>query len=235
MNSMNSNRNLSYYPAVGGVDIQSIMRQVYTWMGLGMLLTAVVAYATVSTTLIYLATNPIILIGAMVAELGLVIGLSWGLQRISSGVATALFFLYAGLNGFTLSLVLLAYTGGTVFLAFATTAALFGAMSVIGYTTKVDLSKMGTFLMMGLIGLLIAMVVNIFVASGPLEFIISILGVLIFTGLTAFDTQRIARMAQQMNVQGDAEVKFGIIGALRLYLDFINMFLFILRLFGRRR
>jgi FtsH-binding integral membrane protein len=236
MNSMNGNRNLSYYPAVGGADLQSIMRQVYTWMVLGMLITSGVAFVTVTTPLINLAANPLILIGAVLAELGLVMGIGFGFNKISAGVAGMLFFAYAGLNGFTLSIVLLAYGLGTVTLAFVSTAALFGAMSIIGYTTKVDLTKMGTFLMMGVIGLLIAMVVNIFVASGPLDTIISILGVLIFTGLTAFDTQRIGKMASQMTSQeGDATAKFGIFGALRLYLDFINMFLFMLRLFGRRR
>jgi len=150
-------------------------------------------------------------------------------------VATLLFMLYAALNGFTLSIILLAFTGTSLFLAFGTTAALFAVMSIIGYTTKLDLSKMGTFLMMAVIGLVIAMVVNIFVGSGPLDTIISVVGVLIFTALTAYDTQRIGRMAAQMNVNGDSEVKFGIFGALRLYLDFINMFLFVLRLTGRRR
>lgn len=236
MNSLNSNRNLSYYPAVGGVDLQSIMRQVYTWMVLGMLITAGVAFVTVSTSLIRLAANPMILIVAMIAEIGLVMGISFGFNKISVTTAAVLFFAYAGLNGFTLSIILLSFSLGTVFLAFVATAALFGAMTIIGYTTKVDLTRMGTFLMMGVLGLLIVMVINIFINSGPLEFIISLAGVLIFTGLTAFDTQRIGTMAAQMTAQeGDATAKFGILGALRLYLDFINMFLFMLRLFGRRR
>jgi FtsH-binding integral membrane protein len=211
------------------------MRQVYTWMVLGMVITSAVAYVTASTSLINLALNPIILIVAVLAEFGLVLGISAGFNRLSSGVATLLFMLYAALNGFTLSIVLLAFSNASLFVAFATTAALFAAMSIIGYTTKVDLSKMGTFLMMGVLGLVIAIVVNMFVASGPLDTIISIAGVLIFTALTAYDTQRIGRMAAQMNVNGDSEVKFGIFGALRLYLDFINMFLFVLRLTGRRR
>ena len=122
-----------------------------------------------------------------------------------------------------------------VFLAFATTAALFAVMSVIGYTTQMDLSKMGTYLMMAVIGLVIAMVINIFVSSGVLDTIISMAGVLIFTALTAYDTQRISRMAAQMSMNGEGEIKFGIMGALKLYLDFINMFLFVLRLVGRRR
>ena len=235
MNAWNRNGSL-LYPLEGGIDMQSLMRQVYTWMVLGMLTTAVVAFATVSSpVLINLALNPIILLIAVIAEFGLVIAISWGLSRLSSGVATMLFIVYAALNGFTLSMLFLAFDIGSVFLAFATTAALFAVMSIIGYTTKVDLSKMGTFLMMAVIGLLIAMVVNIFVNSGALDTVISMAGVLIFTALTAYDTQRIGRMAAQMSMNGEGEVKFGIFGALKLYLDFINMFLFVLRLLGRRR
>ena len=234
MNVMNRNGNL-LYPVEGSIDLQAIMRQVYTWMVLGMLITTVVAYFTASTSLINLAANPIILIIAVLAEFGLVLVISRGFNRLSSCAATMLFMLYAALNGFTLSIVLLAFTSASLFLAFATTAALFGVMSVIGYTTKLDLSKMGTYLMMAVIGLVIAMVVNMFVGSSPLDTIISVAGVLIFTALTAYDTQRIGRMAAQMNVNGDSEAKFGIFGALKLYLDFINMFLFVLRLTGRRR
>ena len=235
MNAWNRNGSL-LYPLEGGIDLQSLMRQVYTWMVLGMLTTAVVAFATVSSpVLINLALNPIILLIAVIAEFGVVIAISWGLSRLSSGVATMLFIVYAALNGFTLSMVLLAFSIGSVFSAFVTTAALFGVMSIIGHTTKVDLSKMGTFLMMAVIGLLIAMVVNLFVASGPLDTVISMAGVLIFTALTAYDTQRIGRMAAQMSMDGEGEVKFGIFGALKLYLDFINMFLFVLRLLGHRR
>ena len=234
MNTMNRNGSLSY-PLAGEIDLQAILRQVYTWMVLGMLITAGVAYVTVSTSLINLAANPIILIVAIIAEFALVLVISRGLNRLSAGTATLLFMLYAALNGFTLSMVLLDFTFGSVFLAFASTAALFGVMSVIGYTTKVDLSKMGTYLMMGVIGLVIAMVINMFVGSSLLDTIISLAGVLIFTALTAYDTQRIGRMAAQMSMNGDAALKFGIFGALKLYLDFINMFLFVLRLTGRRR
>jgi len=234
MNTLNRNENLSF-PLEGGIDLQSIMRQVYMWMGLGMLLTAMVAYITVNTSLISLAANPIILIVAVIAEFGLVMGIGFGFNRLSSGVAGLLFFAYAALNGFTLSMVLLAFSTGSVFLAFATTAILFGSMSVIGYTTSMDLSKMGTYLMMGVIGLLIAMVINLFLSSSLLDMIISLAGVLIFTALTAYDTQRIRRMAMEMSRKGDVEAKMGIFGALKLYLDFINMFLFMLRLVGRRR
>ncbi len=234
MNSMDRFNN-TFYSMERSIDLQSVMRQVYTWMVLGLLLTAGVAFATVTTPLVYLAANPIALLIAIIAEFGLVMVISFAFNKLSSFTATMLFFVYAALNGFTLSMILLAFSLSTIFLAFATTAALFAAMSIIGYTTHVDLTKMGTFLMMGLIGLIIAMVVNIFLASGPLDFIISIIGVLLFTGLTAYDTQRIGRMASQMSQAGDAGMKFGVFGALKLYLDFINMFLFILRLFGRRR
>ncbi len=234
MNMMNRNNDV-WYPLERGVDVQSLMRQVYIWMGLGTLLTAGVAYLTTNTSLITLTANPAIVFGAIIAELAMVLGISFGFNRISAATATALFLVYAALNGFTLSLVLLAFTTASVVGAFVATGALFGAMSIIGYTTHIDLSKLGTFLMMGLIGLLIAMVVNIFVSSGPLDLIISIIGVLLFTALTAYDTQRISRMAAQMDAQGDGGAKMAIFGALKLYLDLINMFLFMLRLIGRRR
>ncbi len=234
MNTMNRNNGV-FYPVERGINLQSIMRQVYVWMGLGLLITAGVAFVTVNSPLINLAANPAILLVAIIAELGLVLGISFGFNRISALTATALFLVYAALNGFTLSLVLLAFTSTSVFSALIATAALFGAMSIIGYTTHVDLSKFGTFLMMGLIGLLIAMIVSIFINSGPLNLIINVIGVLLFTGLTAYDTQRIGQMAAQMDANGEAGAKLGVFGALKLYLDFVNMFLFILRLVGRRR
>lgn len=235
MSTMNRNSNL-LFPAMNNTgEMQPIMRQVFIWMGLGTLLTAVAAYFTVNTALINLAANPAALLVAILAEFALVLGLSFGLNRIPSGLAVALFFAYAALNGFTISLVLLAFSIGTVVSAFAATAVLFGVMAIIGYTTKTDLTKMGTYLMMGVIGLVIAMVINLFVNSGPLDLLISMIGVLIFTGLTAYDTQRIARMAAQTLAEGDGAVRLSIFGALRLYLDFINMFLFMLRLMGGRR
>jgi FtsH-binding integral membrane protein len=235
MRTLNRNGSV-FYPLERGIDLQPIMRQVYTWMGLGMLLSAVVAAVTIDTSLVDLAANPVIFLVAIVAEFGMVLGLSLGFKRLSSGTATLLFFAYAALNGFTLSVVLLAFTNATVISAFAATAALFGVMSVIGYTTQVDLTRMGTYLMMGVIGLVIAMVVSMFISSGPLDMLISMIGVLIFTALTAYDTQRIGRMAAQISMEdGEAAAKLGVFGALQLYLDFINMFLFMLRLMGGRR
>jgi FtsH-binding integral membrane protein len=207
MVTLNRDHN-QFYPAEHGIELQLIMRQVYMWMGLGTLLSAVVALLTVNTSLIQLALNPVALIIALLLELGLVLGLSFGFQRLSVGLATALFLAYAALNGFTLSLMLLAFDIGTVGAAFLATAALFGVMTVFAMTTKMDLSGIGTYLMMG---------------------------VLIFTALTAYDTQRIGQMAAQLDAQGEAAAKFGIFGALKLYLDFINMFLFLLRLLGGNR
>lgn len=216
-------------------DFNSIMRQVYLWMLCGTLLTAMVSYITVSTGKGVLASSPVVFFIAVFAELGLVMGLSAGLNRMSAATATLLFFVYAALNGFTLSIVLLSFTTASVVTAFVATSALFGAMSIIGYTTKVDLTKMGTYLMMGIIGLVIAMVVNMFINSGPLDLLISMIGVVVFTALTAYDTQKIRQLAANTALDGESSGKLGVMGALRLYLDFINMFLFILRLTGRRR
>ena len=234
MNRINQIQSL-YYSVGNSFDIQTIMRQVYGWMGLATMLTAVVAFLTVSTPLINLASNPVILTIALIAEFSMVMGLSLSLNRISVRMATLLFFAYAALNGFTLSVVMLTFNLGTVVSAFASTAVLFGVMSLVGYTTEVDLTKSGTYLMMGLIGLIIAMVVNMFIGKGPLDTIISVIGVLIFTGLTAYDTQRIRRLAVQSSAEGDAATKLSIFGALKLYLDFINMFIFMLHLRGGNR
>jgi FtsH-binding integral membrane protein len=173
----------------------------------------------------------------LIVELGLVVGLSWGINRISPATAMLLFFAYAVLNGLTFSVLFVVYTLGSVATTFLATAALFGAMSIIGYTTKMDLSKVGSFLFMGLIGLIIAMVVNIFWANTALGWIVTFAGILLFLGLTVYDTQRIKRMTAAALQQGDENVqaRMGILGALALYLDFINLFLFILRLGGQRR
>jgi len=235
MNAMNYNRSQVISPEARGIDLQPIMRQVYMWMGFGTLLTALTAFVTVNTNLINLALNPVVMIVAVIAELGMVLGLSFGINRLSSGIATLLFFAYSALNGFTLSLILLAFTAGSVMTAFLATAVLFGVMTVFAFTTTMDLTKMGTYLMMGVIGLIIAMVVNMFINSGPLDMLISMVGVLIFTALTAYDTQRIGQMAETMGTDSDSTFKFGIMGALKLYLDFINLFMFMLRLTGNRR
>jgi FtsH-binding integral membrane protein len=223
--------------ALPAVNLQSVLQRVYLWMLLGLLLTAGVAFYTVNSNLITLAMNQGVFFGAIIGELVLVIALSAGLRRMSAGLATGMFLLYAALNGFTLSLIFLIYELGSIYMAFFDTAILFGVMSVIGMTTKIDLTRVGSYLMMGVIGLLIAMIANLFFNSGPFGLIINIAGVLIFTALTAYDTQKIKQLATDPEFQSSGEMahKLSLLGALRLYLDFINLFLFLLRLFGRRR
>ena len=216
----------------------AVLRRVYSWMALGLFITAGIA-AVVSASPLFqvLAGQPLIFFGLLIAELALVIGLSWGIRRISTTTAISLFLIYAALNGLTLSTLFVVYTLGSVAYTFLASAATFGVMSIIGYTTKIDLSKMGSFLLMGLIGLVIAMVVNIFWANSTLAWIVTFAGVILFLGLTVFDTQRIKRMTAISLQQGNDEfaARLGILGALSLYLDFINLFLFLLRLGGRRR
>jgi hypothetical protein len=223
-----------------GLDetFSNVLRRVYVWMTLGLLVTAgVAAFVSVSPLSQVLAGQPLIFFALLIVELGLVVGLSWGINRISPATATLLFFAYAVLNGLTFSVLFLVYTLGSVATTFLATGALFGAMSIIGYTTKMDLSKVGSFLFMGLIGLIIAMLVNMFWANTALSWIVTFAGILLFLGLTVYDTQRIKRMTAAALQQGDENVqaRMGILGALALYLDFINLFLFILRLGGQRR
>lgn len=228
-------------PAVGfstAIDLRPVMRQVYLWMTLGLLATTAVAIAVNSNpALMRLAFNPPVLFGAIIVELILVFVLGMAIQRLSPGAAIAMFFAYAILNGFTLSFIFLAYSLGTITMAFLCTAAAFGAMTVLGFTTTLDLSQYRSYFFMGLIGLLVALVINIFLRSSTFDLLISMFGVLLFTALTAYDTQKIKRMAEDPQVQADGSVaaRVGVLGALTLYLDFINLFLFLLRLFGRRR
>jgi FtsH-binding integral membrane protein len=218
--------------------LESVLRHVYAWMTLGLFITAGIAAFVSATPLFQVLTGqPFIFFGLLILELALVIGLSWGIKRISTTTAISLFLLYAALNGLTLSTLFVAYSLGSIAFTFIASAAMFGAMSIIGYITKIDLSKMGTFLWMGLIGLVIAMIVNIFWANSALGWIVTFAGILLFLGLTVFDTQRIKRMTATALQQGDENIEahIGILGALSLYLDFINLFLFLLRLTGRRQ
>jgi len=216
----------------------AVLRRVYVWMALGLMVTAMTAaFVSASPLFAVLTGQPLIFFGLMIAELALVIGLSRGINRISSATAMLLFFAYAVLNGLTFSVLFVVYTLGSVALTFVAAASLFGVMSIVGYTTKMDLSRMGSFLFMGLIGLIIAMLVNMFWASTALSWIVTFVGILLFLGLTFYDTQRIKRMTITAIQQGneDIQARMGILGALALYLDFINLFLFLLRLGGRRR
>ncbi len=218
--------------------LSAVLRRVYLWMMLGLMVTTGAALMTVFTPLSSLIfSNIYIFYGLMLAELAMVIILSAAIQKLHPAVAGMLFFAYAGLNGVTLSAIFLVYELGSIALAFFVAACLFGAMSLIGYSTKKNLHNWGGYLLMGLIGLIISSTVNLFVGSSMMNWVISFIGVFLFLGLTVYDTQRIKKMTIQSLQMGDEAVaaKMGILGALQLYLDFINIFLYLLRLFGRRR
>jgi FtsH-binding integral membrane protein len=217
--------------------LNAFMRGVYFWMFVGLALTSAVAWVTAQTPALvqFIYANTMVLIVLVVAQLGLVVALSGAVRKMSGTTATALFLLYSGLTGLTFAAILLVYTPADIFKAFVTAAGMFGAMSVYGMTTKRDLTSWGSFLFMGLIGLVIAMVVNMFLRSPVMDFVISGVGVLIFTGLTAYDTQTLKDMGENMPSADASVIRRGVIlGALRLYLDFINLFLMLLRLFGGR-
>ena len=230
--------------AEGAIDagLRAHMLRVYNYMAIGLVLTGVAAYAVVNTSLANLffqVTDTgfgLTALGwiAFIAPLPLVMVLSFGIQRMSVGTAQLVFWGYAIVMGISLAPILLLYTGASVAKTFFITAATFGSMSLWGYTTKTDLTGMGRFLVMGVIGLIIAMLVNIFLQSAAVDFAISAIGVLAFTGLTAYDTQKIKEM-YTANDDGTVSGRKAIMGALSLYLDFVNLFLFLLRLFGSQR
>lgn len=216
-------------------QVSQVMKRVYVKMFLALLVTSFTAWiiGTSSTFIYYMATHSWVYWGLMLLELGMVIAISAALNKMSSAMATMLFYLFAVVNGAVFSIILSVYTTDSIFKTFLITAGVFGAMSVYGYFTDRDLTKVGTFLYMALWGLVIAIVVNIFWANNTLEWIISIAGVLIFVGLTAWDTQKIKQMAMQMPNATDG--RLATLGALSLYLDFINLFLYLLRFFGNSR
>lgn len=232
----------NYAPYSAGADsleaVNALFRKVYQFMAMGLILTTLAAFLSASSpfmiSLLYSSSVPMIIIG--VAEIGLVLWLSAGINKISAVTARNLFFIYSILNGLFCSSILLVYTGESVTKAFLSTAGMFGAMSIYGLYTKRDLTSMGSFLTMGLFGLIIATIVNIFVKSTAAEMVISIIGIIIFLGLTAFDTAKIKAAASSAEYQGEEmSGKIAVIGALELYLDFINIFLYLLRLFGKQR
>jgi FtsH-binding integral membrane protein len=214
--------------------VRAFIRTVYGWMFGGLLVTAfATAWVVMSPAMQQLViANPIVRIGLIVAELGIVMFLSFRIKAMSPGAAAAAFLVYSLLNGLTLSVIFWAYSGASILQAFVTAAAMFGAMAVYGMVTKRDLTSMGSFMMMGLFGIIICMVVNFFLHSTGLTFVISLLGVFIFLGLTAWDNQKLKAMASATQQEN-----YAVMGALILYLDFLNLFLFLLRLFGggRRR
>ncbi len=215
--------------------VSAFLRGVYGWMCLGLAVTAGVAFATASSeqAVATLTGNPILFFGLMIVQLGLVFYLSARVAKLSSSTASILFLLYSALTGVTLSLILLAYTGESVANTFVVCAGMFGALALFGTVTKRSLAGVGQFAFMGLIGLLIAMLVGMFWQNETLQLMIPIVGVIVFTCLTAWDAQRLKAMALALP-EGQVGA-YTVVGALSLYLNFINLFLMLLRLFGSRR
>lgn len=214
----------------------ALMRKVYVWMTLALVLTGITAYGVAASPalLLTIATNKLLFWGIIIAEFALVMGISGAINRLSLSVATLLFALYSVLNGVTLSFIFVAFTTASITQVFFITAGTFAAMAAFGSFTKKDLSTLGRILFMALIGLVIATVVNIFMKSSGFDLILSYVGVLIFTGLTAWDAQKIKLMLAQSPDGGEASQKLALLGALTLYLDFINLFLYLLRILGKR-
>jgi len=213
-----------------------LMRKVYVWMTLALVITGATAYgvATSPGLMMTIATNQLLFWELIIAEFGLVIAISAAINKLSLTTATLLFILYSVINGATLSFIFAVYTMSSIASVFFITAGTFAVMAVVGYTTKKDLTSMGKILLMALIGIIIATVVNIFLKSTGLEMIVSYLGVLIFVGLTAYDSQKIKLMLQTAPDAGEGAQKLALLGALSLYLDFVNLFIYLLRIFGRR-
>ena len=227
--------------AARDAGLRSYMLSVYNYMASGVLLTGIIAMLFANSSLINLIVNPAtgqatpLFWIALCAPLAIVFALGFGINRISAGTAQALFWAYAALVGVQFSSLFLVYTGTSIAQAFFATAAAFLGLSLYGYTTKKDLSGFGTFLIMGVVGLFVAMILNMFLKSPGLNLAISALGVLIFAGLTAYDTQKIKSIYYTVAGNGEAIAKTAVIGALNLYMDFITMFLFLLRFMGDRR
>jgi FtsH-binding integral membrane protein len=214
------------------------LSKVFMWMFVGLLTTALTAYVVAATPALLMAiiSNRILFFALIIGEVFLVMKISKNALDYSYQKTVGLFLLYSFVNGLTMSIYVIAYTGETVFTAFIISAAMFGVMALYGYVSKTDLSGFGTFFMVAIVGIVIASIVNIFLASGTLSYIISLVGVVIFAGLTAYDMQQMKGLyAYSMQTGGSIEGNIAVTGALRLYLDFINMFIFVLRLLGGRR
>jgi uncharacterized protein len=235
------NREIPYHRAPQTERVAAIqsefLRRVYNWMGIGLATTAVVAMFTASSPALLnlIFGTPIVFFALIIGQLGLVIALSAAINRLRASTAALMFFLYSALTGLTLSAIFIAYTQASIASTFFITAGTFAAMSIYGYTTRRDLTSWGSFLFMGLIGIILASVVNLFMRSEAVYWVITFGGILVFVGLTAYDSQKIKEMAARGFADPEMERKGAVIGALRLYLDFINLFLLLLRLFGRRR
>jgi FtsH-binding integral membrane protein len=247
-NKQTSTTRSSASEAIIDEGLRAYMLKVYNYMGSGVLLTGLIALMFFKMAVVTSDGGEIIGLTnfgnsiynsglkwvIMLAPLAVVFYMSFGISKMSAAKAQTTFWVFAALMGASLSSIFLMYTGASITRVFFITAGTFGAMSIYGYTTKKDLTKLGSFLMMGLFGIIIASVVNIFMKSTMMYFVISILGVLIFVGLTAYDTQKIKNMYMASD-SGELMGKKAVMGALTLYLDFINLFIMLLRLFGQRR
>ncbi len=242
-NNQNFNFNITNQPGLAQPAVaKSFIANVFSWMGVALAISAITAYVfgTDMTYMQYLLnpeTRGLSGLGyvVMFAPIGLVLLMSFGISRLSSTALTAVFLVYSVLMGMSLSFIFLAYTSASIYTIFISTAAMFGIMALIGYTTKTDLTKLGSLLFMALIGIIIASLVNMFIGSSGLSYIISFIAVIVFTGLTAYDVQKLKDMSAQVETGTEATAKMSIMGALTLYLDFINLFLALLRLFGSRK
>ena len=230
--SLNAQERERYQSQAFGV----LMRKVYVWMTLALVITGFTAFYVAQSGFIFtLMSNQGLLWGMIIAELALVIGLSAAINKLSLTTATMLFVLYSVINGVVMSSIFLVYTMTSIASVFFITAGTFAVMAFIGYTTKTDLTSMGKILMMAIIGLIIASLVNVFfVKSSGFDLIISYVGVLIFVGLTAYDSQKIKQMLEMTPDTSEASQKLALVGALSLYLDFINLFIYLLRILGKR-
>lgn len=238
----NYNINYSQSGTTNNVDTvtKSFISNVFSYMGLGLTLSAIVAYVfgtDMSYMRMLVSETGMTGLGyiVMFAPIGFVFAMSLGFQRMSSTVMLLLFLAYSIVMGISLSFIFIAYTHGSIFQTFGIAALTFGVMAVMGYTTKTDLTKFGSILIMALVGIIIASLVNMFLHSSQMDYIISFIGVLIFTGLTAYDVQKLKRIGAGVEMGTDDTTKLAIFGALTLYLDFINLFLFLLRFFGNRK
>ncbi|MCX6273305.1 MAG: Bax inhibitor-1/YccA family protein [Bacteroidetes bacterium] len=219
---------------------KTFIAHVFSWMFFALTVTAVTSFLFASSpSLLGMLRTPtgMTFLGwvVLLAPLGFVLLMSAGFRKLSAPVMTLLFIAFSVLLGMSLSFIFIAYTMSSIFLTFAITAGMFGTMAIAGYTTQIDLTRFGSLMMMGLVGLIIATVVNMFMKSDSMQYIISFIGVIVFTGLTGYDVQKLKRIGSGVDYGTDATRKLTIMGALTLYLDFINLFLFLLRFFGNRR
>lgn len=227
---------MNFNSDVSNAPTRSLLSRVYAFMAIALCITACVAFYVFHHPRVMelLLTNQWVVFGFFIAQLALVIVLSVGLTRLSYSMAIVIFFLYSILMGVTLSTILLVYTQSSVYTAFFVTSAMFAALALYGYVTKADLTAVGNYALMGLLGLIIGFVVNLFLGNGLVDYILTIAGVLIFSVLTAYDVQKLKRLSQGLAEHNEMSNKIAVLGALTLYLDFINLFLMLLRLMGRR-